>query len=109
LKSFAPFHVASGKLGTPSLHRLERGRIADLPFDFASEANADSRNSKVGRLLSVASEGLGIFHTFCQCPKPKTWQMVKIVWIDSAIEDLNAIGEPLVELPEPKPKKKKKL
>jgi hypothetical protein len=25
------------------------------------------------------------------------------------IEDLNAIGESLVELPEPKPKKKKKL
>ena len=35
--------------------------------------------------------------------------MVKIVWTDSAIEDLNAIGESLVELPEPKPKKKKKL
>jgi hypothetical protein len=31
-----------------------------------------------------------------------------IVWTDSAIEDLNAIGESLVELPEPKPKKKKK-
>jgi len=39
----------------------------------------------------------------------KTWQMVKIVWTDSAIEDLNAVGESLVELPEPKPKKKKKL
>jgi hypothetical protein len=35
--------------------------------------------------------------------------MVKIGWTDSAIEDLNAIGESLVELPEPKPKKKKKL
>jgi hypothetical protein len=35
--------------------------------------------------------------------------MVKIVWTDSAIEDFNAIGESLVELPEPKPKKKKKL
>ena len=33
--------------------------------------------------------------------------MVKIVWTDSAIEDLNAIGESLLELPEPKPKKKK--
>jgi hypothetical protein len=41
--------------------------------------------------------------------KAKTWQMVKIVWTDSAIEDLNAIGDSLVELPEPKPKKKKKL
>jgi len=39
----------------------------------------------------------------------KTWQMVKIVWTDSAIEDLNAVGESLVELPEPKPKKKKTL
>ena len=28
---------------------------------------------------------------------------------NSAIEDLNVIGESLVELPEPKPKKKKKL
>lgn len=35
--------------------------------------------------------------------------MVKIIWTDSTIEDLNAIGESLVELPEPKPKKKKKL
>jgi len=35
--------------------------------------------------------------------------MVKIVWTDSAIEDLNAIEESLLELPEPKPKKKKKL
>jgi len=35
--------------------------------------------------------------------------MVKIVLTDSAIEDLNAIGESLVELSEPKPKKKKKL
>jgi len=39
----------------------------------------------------------------------KLGKMVKIVWTDSAIEDLNAIGESLVELPEPKPKKKKKL
>jgi hypothetical protein len=35
--------------------------------------------------------------------------MVKIVWIDSAIEDLNAVGGFLVELPEPKPKKKEIL
>jgi len=35
--------------------------------------------------------------------------MIKIVWTDSAIEDLNAIGESLVELPKPKPEKKKKL
>jgi hypothetical protein len=34
--------------------------------------------------------------------------MVKIAWT-AAIEDLNATGESLVELPEPKPKKKKKL
>jgi hypothetical protein len=32
--------------------------------------------------------------------------MVKIVWTDSAIEDLNGSGESLVELPEPKKKKK---
>jgi hypothetical protein len=31
--------------------------------------------------------------------------MVKIVWSDTAIEDLNAIGGSLVELPRPKPKK----
>ncbi len=42
-------------------------------------------------------------------PKSKTWHMIKTIWTDSAIEDLNAIGESLVELPEPKPKKKKKL
>jgi hypothetical protein len=35
--------------------------------------------------------------------------MVKIVWTDAEIEDLNAIGESLVELREPKLKKKKKL
>jgi len=35
--------------------------------------------------------------------------MVKIVWTGSAIEDLTAIGESFVELPEPKPKKNKKL
>ena len=35
--------------------------------------------------------------------------MVKIVWTDSAIEDLNAIGESLVELAEPKSKKNKIL
>jgi hypothetical protein len=35
--------------------------------------------------------------------------MVKIVWTDSAIEDLKSIGESLLELPEPKPKKKKEL
>jgi hypothetical protein len=31
--------------------------------------------------------------------------MVKIVWTDFAIEDLNAIGESLVELHKPKKKK----
>lgn len=35
--------------------------------------------------------------------------MVKIIWTDAAIEDLNAIGESLVKLPAPKLKKKKKL
>jgi hypothetical protein len=32
--------------------------------------------------------------------------MAKIAWTDSAIEDLNATGESLVELPEPKKKQK---
>jgi hypothetical protein len=35
--------------------------------------------------------------------------MVKIVWTDSAIEDLNAIGESLVELPEPELEKSKRV
>jgi hypothetical protein len=39
--------------------------------------------------------------------RSKTWQMLKAVWTDSAIEDLNTIGGSLVELPEPKPMKKK--
>ena len=34
--------------------------------------------------------------------------MVRIVWIDSSIEDLNAIGESLVELPRAKAKAKAK-
>jgi hypothetical protein len=38
--------------------------------------------------------------------KPETWQMVKIVWTDSASEYLIVIGESWVELPEPKPEKK---
>jgi plasmid stabilization system protein ParE len=33
--------------------------------------------------------------------------MVKIVWTDSAIEDLNAIGESLVELPEQSQRRKR--
>jgi hypothetical protein len=41
--------------------------------------------------------------------KAKTRKMVKIVLTDSAIEDLNVIGESLVKLPEPKPEKKKIL
>jgi len=90
---------------------MERYRISGPPFDFASQADANSRNTNVCglRLLSLTVEGHSIFYTFSQCAKPKTWQMVKIVWTDSAIEDLNVIGESLVELPEPKPKKKKKL
>jgi hypothetical protein len=39
--------------------------------------------------------------------KAKTWQMVKIIWTDSAIEGLKAIGESLVELPGPKAKEEK--
>jgi len=35
--------------------------------------------------------------------------MIKIVWNDSEIKDLNAIGESLAELTEPKPKKNMKL
>ena len=35
--------------------------------------------------------------------------MVRIVWTDSSIEDLNAIGESLVELPRAKAKEEKEI
>jgi len=34
-------------MGTPSLHRLGRYRISGPPFDFASQADANSRNPNV--------------------------------------------------------------
>ena len=43
----ANFHVASRELGTPAIHRLERYRISGPPFDFASQAYANSRNPNV--------------------------------------------------------------
>ena len=64
-------HVASRELDTPAIHRLERYRISGPPFDFASQADANSRNTNVCglRLLSLTSEGHSIFYTFCQYPK----------------------------------------
>jgi len=58
-------------------------------------------------ILEIASNN--ITEDFKRRSRAKTWKMVKIVWTDSGIEDSNAIGESLVELPEPKPQKKKKL
>ena len=42
-------------------------------------------------------------------PKYGERNFLRLVWTDSANEKLNAIGESLVELPQPKPRKKKKL
>jgi len=62
-------------------------------------------------LVEKVQKGLSVFDGDINSKEKakKSWQMVKRAWTDSAIEDLNAIGESLVVLPEAMPTKKKKM